>query len=153
MKLNFNIRHFSELSVKEFHDIIKLRIDVFVVEQNCPYSDLDGKDENSYHFIGYAPNNEIAATCRILPNGLSYKEMSIGRFATSKATRQEGFGLKMMKEVLKFIKQKFGDESIRISAQKYLLKFYENHYFGSVVSSKILRESRFCANERDVSRR
>jgi ElaA protein len=134
MKLNFKIKHFSELSVQEFHDIIKLRIDVFVVEQNCPYSDLDGKDENSYHFIGYTPKNEIAATCRILPKGLSYAEMSIGRFATSKATRQEGFGLKMMEEVLIFIKQKYGNESIRISAQKYLLKFYEK--FGFVSTGK-----------------
>lgn len=134
MKLNHSIKHFSELNAKEFHDILQLRIDVFVVEQNCPYPELDGKDINAYHFIGKNEEGETVATCRILPKGISYEELSIGRFATANHVRQEGFGLKMMKEVLVFIKQAFGNEPIRISAQKYLVQFYSK--FGFVSTGK-----------------
>jgi ElaA protein len=129
-----SIKHFSELSAKEFHDMLQLRIDVFVVEQNCPYPELDGKDINAYHFIGKNEDGETVATCRILPKGVSYPELSIGRFASAKKVRQEGFGLKMMEEVLDFIEINFGNEAIRISAQKYLVNFYSK--FGFVSTGK-----------------
>jgi ElaA protein len=130
----FFIKHFSELTALEFHNLLKLRIDVFVVEQNCPYPEIDGKDLEAYHFIGYNDLNEVVATCRILPKGVSYKEISIGRVATAKNVRQDGFGILMMEVVMKFTENKFGKEPIRISAQKYLVQFYEK--FGFVSTGK-----------------
>lgn len=132
--MKINIKHFSALSAKEFHDILQLRIDVFVVEQNCPYPELDGKDLDAYHFIGNNKEGETVATCRILPKGISYSELSIGRFATAKKIRQEGLGLEMMEEVLKFMEVQFGKEAIRISAQKYLVNFYSK--FGFISTGK-----------------
>lgn len=128
------IKHFSDLSAQEFHEILQLRIDVFVVEQNCPYSELDGKDLDAYHFIGKNEEGETVATCRILSKGISYNELSIGRFATAKKNRQDGLGLKMMEEVLKFMELQFGKGAIRISAQKYLFNFYSK--FGFVSTGK-----------------
>lgn len=129
--MKIRIKHFSKLTAKEFHDILQLRIDVFVVEQNCPYPELDGKDLVAYHFIGINEEGETIATCRILPQGISYPEISIGRFATAKKVRQEGFGFKMMEEVLQFIELEFGKVAIRISAQKYLVNFYSKLGFFS----------------------
>ncbi|MFN5417648.1 MAG: GNAT family N-acetyltransferase [Flavobacteriia bacterium] len=128
---HFQIKHFTELSTIEFHDIIQLRINVFVVEQNCPYPDLDGKDKKAYHVIGRDGFGKIVATARILSPGVSYKEVSIGRVANAESERGKGLGVQLMEECLKFIAAEFGEVSVRISAQTYLLKFYESLGFKS----------------------
>jgi ElaA protein len=134
MNLNWNCKHFSELSTEEFHDIIQLRIDVFIVEQNCPYSEIDGKDKNSFHVFGKNENNKIVAVSRILKPGISYLECSIGRVATSKDSRQNGSGIQLMNFTIEKINDIFGSSDIRISAQEYLKSFYEK--FGFVKMSE-----------------
>lgn len=123
---HFQVKHFSELSTIEFHDLIQLRIQVFVIEQNCPYQDLDGKDKKAYHVIGRDGYGKIVATARILSPGVSFKDVSIGRVVTNQEYRRKGLGQHLMQEALQFIEQEFGKVAIRISAQAHLQKFYES---------------------------
>jgi ElaA protein len=128
MVVSWQIKHYSELSVNEFHDIIALRIAVFVVEQNCPYQELDGKDKKAYHLIGRNGKGDIIATLRILPAGVSYNEASIGRVVTSEAARGQGSGHQLMKEAHRFVQEEFGDSTpVRLSAQTHLTSYYEKH--------------------------
>lgn len=128
---HFEIKAFDALSVKEFHDLLQLRINVFVVEQNCPYSELDDKDPLSFHVIGRDENGTLIATARILPAGISYPEVSIGRVASNPDYRGKGVGHPLMTAVLNFIGREFGEIPVRISAQAYLLAYYEKHGFVS----------------------
>lgn len=125
MAEEYVIKHFSELTTKELYSVLKLRCDVFVVEQQCPYADLDGKDIESYHLMYYVDDN-LAAYTRLLPAGLSYTEISIGRVVTSPLYRGLGLGKKLMEASISGIYDKFGQQNIRIGAQLYLLKFYQS---------------------------
>jgi ElaA protein len=131
MKLNYQFKHFKELSTSEFHDLVAVRLKTFVVEQNCSYLDLDGKDKKCYHAICRDGQGNIVATARIIPAGLSYKEVSIGRVVIDEAFRGEGLGHDLMNECAHFIKEEFGNVPIRISAQKHLERFYNGHLFFS----------------------
>ncbi len=104
--------------------ILALRADVFVVEQNCAYQDLDGKDEHSLWVWAEDERGTVHATARLLPAGISYKEISIGRVCTSLQSRGSGLGKLLMKECLDQCEQIWGKQTITISAQEYLLKFY-----------------------------
>ena len=104
--------------------ILTLRADVFVVEQNCAYQDLDGKDEQSFWVWAEDEQGEIHATARLLPAGISYKEVSIGRVCTSMKLRRSGLGKLLMHESILQCEQIWGIQTITISAQQYLLKFY-----------------------------
>ena len=126
MKINWQLKKFEELSNKELYEILRLRAEVFVVEQNCPYQDLDGKDLKSFHLFGTDENKDLIAYTRIVPAGISYKEVSIGRVVTSPKLRGTGAGKDVMKESIKVIEKQFGKVPVRISAQCYLKKFYEN---------------------------
>jgi len=127
--MNFEIKAFDSLSLLEFHDLVALRIQVFVIEQNCPYQDLDGKDKKSFHVIGRDKNDEIKATARILPAGISYPEVAIGRVVVDPSERGTGAGHSLMNTCMEFIKNQFGAVAVRISAQKHLEKFYNQHQF------------------------
>ncbi len=129
MILNWQIKHFSELSLIEFHDLMALRMKVFVVEQNCPYLDLDGKDKKSYHLIGRNGMGEVVATARIVPSGISYPEASIGRICVDERIRGKSKGHELMKTCMTFMVEEFGNVSIRISAQEHLVNFYRAHGF------------------------
>lgn len=129
--LNFQIKHFNELSLIEFHDLIALRVKIFVVEQNCSYLELDGKDKLCYHVICRNGTGEIIATARILPQGISYDEVSIGRVVTDESVRGKGEGHLLMKACMEFIRKEFGHIPVRISAQAHLEKFYNAHLFFS----------------------
>lgn len=131
MQVNWTFKHFKELTLSEFHDIIALRINVFVVEQVCPYEELDGKDKKSYHAIGRDGSGEVIATARILPPNVSYPQISIGRVVVHKDFRKMNIGHDLMNQVMAFIIEEFGPKDIKISAQKYLLEFYESHGFRS----------------------
>lgn len=131
MSFNYQVKHFSELSTLEFHDLLALRINVFVVEQNCPYPELDGKDKKSYHLICRDGLGKIVATSRILPQNVSYKEVSIGRVVSAAEVRGKGIGHDMMKYCFQFIKDEFGDVPVKISAQEHLEQFYQQHGFVS----------------------
>ena len=129
--MELNIKEFKELSNFELYKIIQVRINVFVVEQNCSYEECDDKDLKSYHLF-YQDNETIAAYLRIIPAGISYSEPSIGRVLVKKEYRRQGLASEMMKKAVEFIKENFNSDSIRISAQKYLMDFYQDLGFKRV---------------------
>jgi ElaA protein len=131
MVLNWQLKHYNDLSLNEFHDIIALRIKVFVVEQNCPYLELDGKDKKAYHLICRNGTGDIVATARILPPGVSYDDTSIGRVVIDESIRGNGVGHDLMIKSVEFCGVEFGNTPIQISAQKHLEKYYEQHQFYS----------------------
>ncbi|MEO7444347.1 MAG: GNAT family N-acetyltransferase [Ferruginibacter sp.] len=116
---------FEELSGKQLYEVLALRNEVFVVEQNCPYQDADEKDFEALHLCGMN-ENELVAYARILPPGTSYQETSIGRVVTKKDHRRNGLGIRLMQEALVLCRKKFANAPIKISAQVYLLDFYTN---------------------------
>lgn len=122
---------FKELTTKELYDLLQLRSEVFVVEQNCVYQDLDGKDEKAFHVIGKKDNKIIAYT-RVFKPGDYFKEASIGRVVVSSNERQYKYGYDIMEASINIIKNNFNKESIRLSAQTYLKKFYKNLGFKEV---------------------
>lgn len=122
---------FEQLSTKDFHDLVQLRINVFVVEQNCPYPELDDKDLTVFHVFGKI-NNQVVAVARLLPKGISYSEWSIGRVATHGNFRKLNLGNQLMDYCHQQIEKLAGNDSIRISAQLYLEKFYTNHGYKKV---------------------
>ena len=126
--LIWKIKSFDELSTQEFHQILKARIDVFIVEQTCPYHDLDGYDQKAIHL--WAENeDEVVAYCRIFPAGIKYQDSSIGRVLTSQKFRKLNLGRKLMQIALATIEARFRTSSVRISAQNYLLPFYAEFGF------------------------
>lgn len=118
-----SIKHFKELTPAELYSIIRLRNEVFVVEQNCAYQDADNKDIYCYHQALYL-DNTLVAYARLVPPGLSYEEMSIGRVVTSSIVRGKGAGKILMEAAIKNCYKVFGKGSIRISAQLYAKPFY-----------------------------
>lgn len=138
MPLRWVLRKYKDLNVDEIYDILQLRNKVFIVEQNCPYQDLDNKDKKSLHLSGYNDNGQIVAYSRLLPQGVSYNEMSIGRVVTHPAYRRIALGKELMSESIERICKEFGDESIRIGAQLYLQTFYEG--FGFIKTSEVYME-------------
>ncbi|MCL4106480.1 UNVERIFIED_CONTAM: hypothetical protein GTU68_030438 [Idotea baltica] len=112
--------------------LLELRSEVFVVEQDCIYQDLDGKDQSGHHFLGMV-NGEIQAYSRILPPGTTFTTFSsIGRILTSKEVRREGYGRVLVSESIKECKKLYPKHQIKISAQTYLLKFYSDLGFVQV---------------------
>jgi ElaA protein len=132
----WSCKPFKDLTNEELYEIFRLRIEVFVIEQNCPYQDADGKDLKSLHLMGTTPSpalprkgRELMAYARILPPGISYEEPSIGRVITSQDARGTGAGKILMKKSIEFLGKEFGSVPIRIGAQAYLQKFYESFGF------------------------
>lgn len=123
------IKHFSALSLTELHDLIALRIKAFVVEQECSYLELDGKDKISFHAIFQNERDEVIATARILPAGTNYAEVSIGRVVTDESVRGKGYGHLLMEQCMQFVVEEFGIVPIKIGAQQHLEKFYNSHLF------------------------
>ena len=124
----WKIKTFSELTTTELYAIIKVRIDVFVVEQDCPYPDCDDYDQKAIHL--WAENNgEVLAYCRIFDKGIKYPETSIGRVVTTQNARGTGLGKQLIKYALEIIENRLETSEIRISAQDYLLKFYSDFGF------------------------
>jgi ElaA protein len=130
--MNWICKYFEELSLIELYEIGRLRQEVFVLEQNCPYVDFDGKDLYCYHLMGFDENNRLVAYSRIVPKGVSYDDyISIGRVITSGLVRKSGLGRILMQESISACEKLFGKSDIKISAQTYLLKFYQSLDFES----------------------
>ncbi|GAA0126618.1 MULTISPECIES: GNAT family N-acetyltransferase [Clostridium] len=129
--MNFIVKKFDELKLEELYEILKLRNQVFVVEQNCPYQDCDDKDKKSYH-IFLKDGKEVCSYVRVLHKGVSYDEVSIGRVVVSPKHRKGGLGRKNMLEAIDFIKNILKEDKIRISAQEYLIEFYKSLGFEPV---------------------
>ena len=126
--MNFKIKSFSELTTTELYQILQLRSEVFVVEQDCVYQDLDFKDQKSLHVFSLK-NDKIITYTRIFKPGDYFDNASIGRVVVAESERKFGFGHDLMKASIKAIKNHFKVDKITISAQKYLKKFYESHHF------------------------
>jgi len=130
--ITWTTKAFKDLTVDEYFELLHLRVAVFVVEQNCPYQEVDEKDRQSFHLFGRAKNGEIVAVTRVLPKGVSYPEISIGRVALKKEFRGQGIADTLMIETFNFIENEYGQQPIRISAQEYLLNYYNKHGFVQV---------------------
>ena len=129
--MNSVIKKFSELSTEEIYNILKLRSEVFVVEQNCVYQDIDEKDQKAIHLF-IEKNSEIIAYTRIFKKGDYYEENpSIGRVVVSKKERGKNLGKEIMKKSINFVKENMDEKKIELSAQKYLDKFYKELQFYS----------------------
>ena len=127
--LSFVSKTFEALTTEELYQILALRAEVFVVEQNCPYQDLDGKDQIGLHLFGNE-NNQLVAYARILPKGVSYDEYtSIGRIVTAPHARAKGYGHELVEEAIKLTKAAYPEYTIKISAQAHLEQFYKSHQF------------------------
>ena len=124
--MEFTVKHFDELSKDELVDIYKLRVAVFVVEQECPYQEVDEYDKCSYH-VWFKDENGIQAYLRVLPKGKTYDDVSIGRVISMQ--RRNGLGSKLLREGIRIAKEKFNADSITIGAQVYARKFYEKAGF------------------------
>ena len=131
-KITWQTKHFNNLSVNEYWEILHLRTAIFVVEQDCPYQEVDEKDKVSFHLFGSDQQGRVIATSRILPQGVSYNEVSIGRVALKKEDRGKGIADVMMLKTFEFIEKQFGEVPVRISAQEYLINFYAKHGFKQV---------------------
>lgn len=128
MPLQFKIMPFNELSAHELYEILRLRIEVFVVEQNCIYQDIDNKDQKALHVLGYY-NNELVAYCRLFDAGYYFENASIGRVIVAQKFRNKKWGNNLMVEAIAGVENCFSKTEITISAQLYLQKFYESHGF------------------------
>lgn len=131
--LHFNCLPFHRLSIDQLYSIMKLRQEVFVVEQNCPYLDADDKDQESYHVIGVDKNGTIQAYTRLVPPGISYQHYSsIGRVVTSSEVRGKKMGSPLMQFSIERCTQLWPQTSIKISAQIYIVNFYSSLGFVAV---------------------
>lgn len=137
MEIKWQIKPFEALSVNELYDILRLRSEIFVVEQNCVYLDLDGKDKVALHLFGEYDGN-IVAHSRLFKPGISFDNSSIGRVVVAANYRDKKWGHELIREAISGIKDHFGESQITIGAQLYLKKFYESH--GFVQSSEMYLE-------------
>ncbi len=129
---HFILRPFSELTAQELYDALQLREEVFQLEQNCLYKDIDDKDRHCWHLLLYRAE-ELVAYARLVPEGISYQGYSsIGRVVSKTIYRKEGYGRLLMQEAVQQVVQLFPDHPVKISAQAYLQKFYESYGFVKV---------------------
>ena len=132
MPITFKCVRFEALSLQELYEVLALRNEVFIVEQNCPFQDLDGKDQSAWHCLGFDNNQKLVAYTRLFGKSVYYDGFeSIGRVVISPQARGGGIGKILMQKSIEFCKQLFGNEPIKIGAQVYLLKFYESLGFKS----------------------
>ena len=128
----FIFKHFNDLIVQQLYDLLQLREEVFQLEQNCLYKDVDDKDKDCYHLLLYK-DAELVAYSRLVPEGISYEGyVSIGRVVSKTKYRKEGLGKLLMTETIQQMEKIFPNTPIKISAQKYLQKFYESYGFATV---------------------
>ena len=129
--LEIKVKSFEALTKHELYYLLQLRSEVFVVEQDCVYQDIDGKDEKALHVLGFKDEKLVAYT-RIFKSGDYFEETSIGRVVVAKNERQFKYGYDIMEASIKAIKNHFNETTIKISAQCYLKKFYTNLGFKAV---------------------
>jgi ElaA protein len=128
MDLEWKIKRFEALSVGELYTLLQLRAEVFVVEQDCVYQDIDGKDQKALHLIG-EDNGVIVAYARLFKPNDYFDQSSIGRVVVKETYRDKKLGHLLMVEAIEAVKTHFSQTKITISAQLYLKKFYEGHGF------------------------
>ncbi|RLL42106.1 GNAT family N-acetyltransferase [Oceanobacillus piezotolerans] len=126
------MKTFQELTNEELYGILKVRVDVFVVEQKCAYPEIDNYDQFSLHYF-LKIDNEIAAYARILPKGTKYKEeASIGRVLVVEKYRHKGYARELLNQIITFVREEWKEQRIKIQAQQYLKSFYASFGFHAV---------------------
>ncbi|QRF30837.1 GNAT family N-acetyltransferase [Bacillus safensis] len=128
--IKWTCQTFEQLSKEDLYLILMERVNVFVVEQTCPYAEIDHRDQEALHLIA-KENDTIVAYCRIFQNGIMYKEASIGRILVTQAGRKKGYGKMLLIKALEKL-SKLGETSVKIQAQAYLKSFYESFGFKAV---------------------
>jgi len=123
--LNIKLKKFTDLSLEDLYDILQLRSEVFVVEQDCVYQDIDGKDQKALHVLGYEADNLVAYT-RIFKPGDYFERASIGRVVVRKNARQQRYGYDIMTASITAVETYYNKTEIKISAQAYLKRFYNS---------------------------
>ncbi len=131
MNIVWSCKAFDILTSIELYSILQLRNEVFVVEQNCIFQDCDNIDQSSLHFMGWIKSKLVAYT-RLIPPGISYEEMSIGRVVTSPSIRNNKIGIELMQRSIAEMQALYGNNPIKIGAQLYLKKFYASFGFEQV---------------------
>lgn len=131
-ELRWRTSDFESLGPFGLYRLLRARISVFVVEQDCPYQDLDCLDDRATHLWAETSEGEILAYARVLPPGVSYAEASIGRVLTTRIGRARGLGRTLMQRALAECASRFPGTGIRISAQEYLLAFYTGLGFETI---------------------
>lgn len=133
-KIVWNIQTFSDFNLTQLFDVIQLRIDIFVVEQECAYPELDEYDRHTAtrHLSGYDVRGLLVAYARLLPAGLSFSEVSVGRFLVRTEARGQGVGHQLLQKALDETNHVWPGDDIRIAAQEYLEDFYEQYGFRRV---------------------
>jgi ElaA protein len=126
--IDWQFARFADLSPQQLHDAYRLRGDVFVVEQNCVFPDVDGADPPSWHLFGYS-GGELLMYCRLLPAGVKFREPSIGRVVTARSVRGTGMGRVLMAEAMRCANALWPSQPIRIGAQAHLERFYNGFGF------------------------
>ena len=126
--MKVKVKSFQELTIDELHDLLRLRSEVFVVEQDCVYQDIDGKDRKALHVLGFY-NDKLAGYSRCFPPGVYFEEAAIGRIVVDKDFRDKGLGHKIVEASIEATQQEYGISTIKLSAQTYLLEFYRSHGF------------------------
>jgi len=132
---SWELSRFRDLSVDDLYAIIRLREAVFIIEQNCPYPDADGRDPLAWHLLGWregSDGRELAAYARLFEPGIRYREASIGRIVTSPGARGTGLGRQLMVEALQRMGQLAPNQPIKIAAQRRLEKFYTEYGFTTI---------------------
>ena len=130
--LTWHWLHYSALSGDELYRILKIRQEVFVVEQRCPYLDADGFDSQAFHLVGEQEASQIVAYLRVIPPGIKFRETSLGRVLTNTTVRRQGLGRLLMSEAIRCTNLVFPNQAIRISAQLYLKQLYQDFDFHPV---------------------
>ncbi len=121
--MNIVVKPFSALTTQELYALLQLRTQIFVVEQDCVYQDLDGKDQKALHVIG-TKNNKVVAYTRCFKAGIYFDQASIGRVVVAQEFRKDKLGKRIMEASIQAIYKEYGVQPIKLSAQTYLLKFY-----------------------------
>lgn len=127
--MELTVKRFDELDIYELYEIMKLRVSVFVVEQNCPYQELDDKDKAAWH-VYFRENGEITAYLRVLAPGVSFDEAAIGRVISTR--RRCGLGTKLLQEGIRVAREQMNTRAIKIEAQTYARSFYEQQGFRQI---------------------
>lgn len=120
----WKIKPFEELTTAELYAILRLRSEVFIIEQNCAYQDLDNSDQKALHLMGTDDGGQLLAYTRIFAPGIKFTEASIGRVVTSPLARGKGAGRELMERSISELQQHYGVIPIKIGAQQYLQRFY-----------------------------
>ncbi|MDG1896518.1 MAG: GNAT family N-acetyltransferase [Fuerstiella sp.] len=138
-KLDWSWREFSELSGNRLYQILYLRQQIFIIEQQCAYGDIDKHDHVAFHLCGTGSETQsLQAYLRVLPPGKCFEEPSIGRVVTAPASRGCGLGHELMERSVQFCRGRFAGMAIRISAQAHLQPFYMSHGFVTVTAEHLV---------------